>query len=222
MFYNYAPLLLALLGTLVGLTGYYLNTVLPVDFEKLLWVGTALLLATVGFTTGRLIKKLNLSSHTDFLTGLRNRRYFHLKLNKEEARAARKNTTACIAMIDVDDFKTVNDTYGHATGDKIISELAAILKQSTRGTDIVTRWGGDEFAIIFPETSLADSYEVMERIRHKIEARFHSPYALTVSAGIIALKPDQDLKCLLITADQLLYKAKARKNSVIVASGRSC
>ena len=126
--------------------------------------------------------------------------------------------SSSIAMIDVDDFKAVNDTYGHTIGDKIISDLAVVLKKNTRNTDIVTRWGGDEFAIIFSETSLVEAHEVIERICHKIEVRFCYSYGLTISAGIIALEPDQDLKELLIKANQALYKAKAQKNSLITVT----
>ena len=118
-------------------------------------------------------------------------------------------------MVDVDDFKKVNDIYGHAMGDVILSDIATILNKNTRTTDIVTRWGGDEFAIIFPATSASEAREVMERIRRKLETRFQSSYGLTISAGIMALEPDQDLKDLLIKADQALYKAKTQKNMII-------
>jgi diguanylate cyclase (GGDEF)-like protein len=108
--------------------------------------------------------------------------------------------------------------YGHAIGDVLLSDLATILRKTTRTTDIVTRWGGDEFAIIFCETSLETALEVMERIRRKVENTF-LPYHLTVSAGIVALKADQDLKNMLVIADQTLYKAKAQKNTVITVNG---
>jgi diguanylate cyclase (GGDEF)-like protein len=217
-FYHYAPLILTALGTMVGLTGYYLDMVLQVSFEGMLWIGTTFLLAAAGFITGGLIKRLHLSSQTDFVTGLWNRRYFYLRLDEEEARASRKKTPLCVAMIDVDDFKAVNDKYGHAAGDLLLSELAAIFKKNIRATDIVTRWGGDEFAVIFSETSLADAYEIMERVRCKIEERFQSSYGLTISAGIILIEPDQDVKDLLSQADRALYKAKAQKNSVITVA----
>lgn len=207
MFYKFAPLILAVVAALVGLSGYYLDI-------RLLWVVVSLALAIAAFVVGRLIQRLNFSSHTDFLTGVWNRRYFYLRLDEEEARATRYKTPLCIAMIDVDGFKAVNDTYGHAIGDVLLSDLAVILKKKTRGTDIVTRWGGDEFVIIFCGASSADVCEVMERIRDKVENVF-SPYHLTISVGIVSLKPDQDLKDLLIKADQALYKAKAQKNSVI-------
>jgi diguanylate cyclase (GGDEF)-like protein len=122
-------------------------------------------------------------------------------------------------MIDVDDFKAINDRNGHAVGDSLLSDLAAIFKENTRGTDVVTRWGGDEFAIIFSETSLENALEVMERIRYQVELAFHCSYLLTISVGIISVAPGQDLQNFLIRADQALYKAKTQKNSVITVTG---
>jgi diguanylate cyclase (GGDEF)-like protein len=214
VFCNYAHLILMVLGILISLTGYYLDTICQFNYRGLLWAGITVLFATGGLTIGGLIQKLSIRSHTDFLTGLYNRRYFHLKLTKE----ARTKTSLCIAMIDVDNFKAVNDTYGHAVGDLIISDLAAVLKKNTRDTDVVTRWGGDEFAIIFSETSVTDAYAVTERIRRKIEAGFHSSYGLTISAGINTLEANLNLQDLLVKADQALYKAKKQKNSVITCS----
>ena len=215
VFYKHAPLALATLGILVGLTGYYLDIVLRVSFESLLWVGIALILSVVGFTAGRLVQRLDLRAHTDFLTGLWNRRYFYLWLSESEARATRKHKQLCIAMIDIDNFKAINDRYGHAAGDKLLFDLATIFRKNVRNIDVVTRWGGDEFAIIFSGVTLLETYEIMERIRQKVEARFNSSYGLAISAGIISLEPDRDLEDLLALADQALYKAKAQKNVMI-------
>lgn len=221
-FYKYAPLVLVLFGMLVTLTGYYLDMFLQISHESLLWVGIALLLCIAGFTTGRLIRRLDLSSHTDSLTGLWNRRYFYLRLAEEKTRATRKKTPLCVAMIDIDNFKMINDKYGHFAGDLVLSELAAIFKNTVRTTDIVVRWGGDEFAIIFSGASLREAYAVMERIRHKVAVRFNSTYGIAISAGVISLEPDQAVQDLLIMADQALYKAKAQKNLVVTAVDVPC
>lgn len=215
VFYNYASIILAALGTMAGLTGYYLNSVCRINFEWLVWLIISATLNMAGLMTGKLIQRLNLSSHTDFLTGLWNRRYFYLRLDEEEARATRKKKSLCVAMVDLDAFKTINDIYGHAVGDILLCEIVAILKKHIRGTDIVARWGGDEFAILFSDTSLTNVREIMERVRCKVEKTFHSSYSLTISVGIISLEPDQNLRELLIKADQALYKAKMQKNSVI-------
>lgn len=222
VFYKHAPSALAILAMLVGFTGYYLDIVLRVNFESLLWAGITLLLGIAGFTAGRLVQRLELSAHTDFLTGLWNRRYFYIRLGEEEARATRKNTQLCIAMIDIDNFKSINDRYGHAAGDLLLSDLATIFRKNVRSTDVVTRWGGDEFAIIFSGASLMEAYETMERIRQNVEARFNSSYGLAISAGIISLEPARELEDLLVLADQALYKAKEQRNSVITITGLSC
>ncbi|WP_094602645.1 hypothetical protein SPSIL_013920 [Sporomusa silvacetica DSM 10669] len=217
MFYNYARFILTMSGIVIGSTGYYFGTIYRVDDERLLWVGTTMIVAITGFVIGGLIEKLSINSRTDYLTGLWNRRYFYLKLDEQGERAFSGKKQLCIAMIDVDGFKTVNDMYGHTIGDVLLSGIAAILKKDTRSKDVVIRWGGDEFVIIFTETSLKNALEVMERIRYKVEGAF-SPYHLTISSGIIPLEQDQDLKDLLTKADQALYKAKEQKNAVITVT----
>jgi len=217
VFYNHARFILTMFGIVIGLTGYYLGTLCQVSYERSLWLGTTLTFAIGGFVIGGLIQKLSISSHTDYLTGLWNRRYFYFKLGKEGVRTTRGKNQVCVAMIDVDGFKTVNDMYGHTIGDVLLSDIAAILKKDTRSEDVVIRWGGDEFAVIFAQTSLKNALEVMERIRHKVEGTFSS-YHLTISTGIISLEQDQDLKDLLTKADQALYKAKEQKNAVITVT----
>ncbi|XER07816.1 hypothetical protein SRRS_34090 [Sporomusa rhizae] len=98
----------------------------------------------------------------------------------------------------------------------------AIFKNTVRTTDIVTRWGGDEFAIIFSGASLREAYAVMEQIRYKVEAKFNSSYGLAISAGVILLEPDQAVKDLLLTVDQTLYKAKVQKNLVVAQVDIPC
>ncbi|WP_371364013.1 hypothetical protein SRRS_49020 [Sporomusa rhizae] len=222
VFYNYAPLALAVLGMLVGLAGYYLDMVLQISHESLLWAGITLLLCLAGFMTGGLIRRLDLTSHTDPVTCLWNRRYFYRRLAEEKIRANRRKTPICVAMIDIDNFKTINDKYGHAAGDLVLLKLAAIFKNTVRTTDIVTRWGGDEFAIIFSGAPLREAYAVMEQIRYKVETKFNSSYGLAISAGVIPLGPDQAVKDLLLTVDQALYKAKVQKNLVIAQADLLC
>lgn len=217
MFYRHARFILALFGIAAGLAGYYVGTVGQVSYGQLLWLGTTLFFAAGGFVVGGLIQKLSTSSHTDDLTGLWNRRYFYCKLSEAGVRATRGNNQLCIALIDVDGFKKVNDRYGHTMGDVLLSDIATILKQDTRSQDVVIRWGGDEFAVIFAEASLKNALEVMERIRHKIEEAFSS-YDLTISTGIISLQQERDVTALLTKADQALYKAKQQKNAVVTVN----
>lgn len=215
MFYNHARFILAILGIVIGLIGYLLSTVYPIGYERFFWLAAALIFSIEGFVIGGLIHRLSISSHTDYLTGLWNRRYFYSKLDEKRLTTAKQQV--CVAMIDVDDFKSINDIYGHAIGDLLLSGIATILKKDTRNKDVVIRWGGDEFVIIFNEISLKTALEVMERIRDKIEGTF-SPYHVTVSSGIISLEQEQDVKDLLIKADQALYKAKEQKNAIVTVA----
>ena len=214
-YYRYASWALVGFGAITSAAGFYLDKACPIAFNWLVWLGIGTLFCLSGYMAGSLIEKLDLSSHTDYLTGLWNRRYFYLRLSEEQARSVRKKTPHCVAMIDVDDFKAMNDMYGHVVGDALLSDLAVVLKKNTRGTDIVVRWGGDEFAILFPETTLGEAFEIMERIRQAVEAKYSFSYDLTISTGIISLESGQDVADLFIKADQAVYKAKKQKNSVI-------
>jgi diguanylate cyclase (GGDEF)-like protein len=204
VFYKYAPFMFALFGIVVSLTGYYLDMFLQLSYASLVWAGVALLLCLAGFTTGRLIRQLDASSHTDSLTGLWNRRYFYRRLAEEKSRANRNKAPLCVAMIDIDNFKLINDKYGHAAGDLVLVELAAVFQNTVRTTDIVVRWGGDEFAILFCGAALPQAYAVMERIRCKVGDRFSSTYGIAISAGVISLEPGQAVQDLVLTADQAL------------------
>lgn len=212
MLYNYAPLILTIAVMTISLTGYYLLFVCHANCQLLIWLIISAALTVTGFTAGKLIQRLNLASHTDFLTGLWNKRYFHLKLNTPD-----KNIPLCVALIDLDDFKKINDIHGHFQGDILLAKVADILRENTRKSDIVARWGGDEFAVIFLYASLPNAYRRIEQIRCKIENTFRSSFGLTISAGLMPLEPGQNLQKVLIKADQALYNAKMLKNSVIKA-----
>ncbi len=152
---------------------------------------------------------------TDALTGLFNRRYMesHLGTLVEQAAARGKPLTALV--LDIDYFKSVNDTHGHDAGDDVLREFALRIKRSIRGIDLACRYGGEEFVIIMPETDMAVAAMVAERLRRRIAA---DPFAIqqgtktiavTISIGIAALRGREDsAACLLKRADQALYRAK--------------
>jgi len=116
VFYNHARFILTMFGIVIGLTGYYFGTIYRVDDERLLWVETTIIVAIGGFVIGGLIEKLSINSRTDYLTGLWNRRYFYLKLDEQGERAFSEKKQLCVAMIDVDGFKNVNDMEGKTRG----------------------------------------------------------------------------------------------------------
>jgi diguanylate cyclase (GGDEF)-like protein/putative nucleotidyltransferase with HDIG domain len=149
-------------------------------------------------------------SITDGLTKLFNHRYLHERLDEEIARGTRFGAAFSVIMIDIDFFKTYNDTYGHLAGDEILASVGQCIKNSIRTIDIAFRYGGEEFAVILPETMLEGAYVVAERIREKIEEKFHSGRAsITASLGIASWPTDGVTKEQIISsADKALYAAK--------------
>jgi diguanylate cyclase (GGDEF)-like protein len=158
----------------------------------------------------------------DSLSGLFNRRYFHSRLQEELERSRRQQTPLTLMMLDLDDFKRVNDSFGHLAGDAILCRTADILRRTVRLFDVCTRFGGDEFAIIMPGMTKASATVVAERIRDALET-FRSadgqsgdPGA-TVSIGLTTTIGGTTPRGLVAQADQALYRAKrAGKNCVQV------
>ncbi len=157
---------------------------------------------------------------TDPVSGLFNRRYFHERLEEELDRARRHGTNVALLMIDIDNFKGINDRFGHLTGDLVIRGVADILKRSVRRFDLCTRYGGEEFAIVMPGSGAESSASVAERIRQRIEA-FRPPDTdltdLRVTASIgMAVSQGAAMRELIARADHALYDAKqAGKNRLV-------
>jgi len=163
------------------------------------------------------------ASH-DPLTGLKNRRRFEEDLRTELARSRRERKAGAVLMLDLDNFKQVNDTLGHPAGDRVIADIADVLGERMRATDVVARLGGDEFAIALPRCELDEAEEVAEAISKAI--RVHTPPgeaapAITASIGICTFGPETDAyETVLAAADHALYQAKrAGRDTVRVATG---
>jgi diguanylate cyclase (GGDEF)-like protein len=162
-----------------------------------------------------------ISGFTDPLTELHNRRYLDRRLNEELARAGRYRQPLSCLFIDADHFKRINDTYGHQAGDIVLRELANRIRSQLRASDIATRFGGEEFAILLPQTSLNEALMLAERIRMEISSQpipldDGSSLQLSVSIGVSETLPKSnktqqqaDGEQLLVNADQALYTAKA-------------
>ncbi|MET3612734.1 two-component system cell cycle response regulator [Rhizobium aquaticum] len=163
---------------------------------------------------------------TDGLTGLNNRRYLdnHLKLLFDRANARGRALSVCLT--DIDRFKSINDTYGHDAGDEVLKELAARIRSTVRGADLACRYGGEEFVVVMPDTSLDMATTIAERLRGAIEGKpFHLSASgidlnVTASLGIAALSATvQTPTQLMKSADQALYEAKnAGRNRVVAAA----
>src|ERR1700677_3884672 len=176
--------------------------------------------------------RLQRAGITDFLTGWHNRRYLQQRLKEELARAQRHAGTMSCLMIDIDRFKSINDGYGHLAGDNALKEVAHRVEGEIRSMDTAARFGGDELAILLPETTAAEAARLAERIREVVAA---VPFvltpqierSLTVSVGVASIAPgrhETDLKTvadrLLADADSALYRAKALgRNRVQVGAG---
>ncbi|MCX7793288.1 MAG: diguanylate cyclase [Thermodesulfovibrionales bacterium] len=162
-----------------------------------------------------LLHRLDIMAKTDYLTEIYNRRHFEKILKREFARASRYNHYLSCLMCDIDNFKRINDTYGHAAGDAVLKEVARLIHSSLRENDEVGRWGGEEFVIILPETKKSDAKKVAERILRNIAARrfpgLPENEKITLSIGIATAFEDTNIdnwEKLTKAADEALYMAK--------------
>jgi len=165
-----------------------------------------------------LSRHLRYLAYRDFLTGLYNHRYFQEQLAHEVERAQRYGHRLSVLMLDVDRFKQVNDTYGHLMGDTLLSYVARLISAKVRSSDVAARYGGDEFAVILPETDQEKAIAVAEKLRKAVSADRHWQGALLGNLGVgicfgVASFPDDGRTAddLLVCADRRLYSAKGRR-----------
>lgn len=195
----------------------YLLDVLTNLPNSLVWLPMLGIQAVINIAGVVLINKLNFVAQNDELTGLHNRRYFNAMLAKEISRIQRTKSTFSLILIDIDNFKKVNDAHGHLLGDEVLKKLGYILKSNTRNIDIAARWGGEEFAIILVETDLDGAKIFAERLRKTVET-YDFSVQVTISLGIVSTSGELSLDELLTQADEALYAAKEKKNRVITYS----
>ena len=159
----------------------------------------------------------------DALTGLHNRRYFHETLAREVARAQRYTRRLALIVFDLDDFKSVNDRIGHLAGDSVLAEAADRVRDVVRSADIACRVGGDEFAVILPESTIADADQLYRRIQAAVSSRPISQIGkLYLSAGVAELQLADDSVTFFQRADEALYRAKnAGKGQVVAAAAET-
>jgi diguanylate cyclase (GGDEF)-like protein len=159
------------------------------------------------------IKRL---SEEDYLTKLYNRRKIHEIIETEIKRSRRYDSAFAVLLLDIDDFKSINDTYGHNTGDKVLVQLSSVIRHTIRESDIASRWGGEEFLVICPETTTEGAISLAEKIRYNIEnCTFEETGNITVSIGAAGARHGDNVKSLIFRADEALYSSKkAGKNRV--------
>lgn len=202
----------------------YLDDFVPRQFdrEKLNLLSILASFAAMAIHNATLHKRTKLMAITDALTGLHNHRYFKQYFKQEVGRAKRYHKPFSIIMMDVDDFKSYNDSFGHATGDHLLSIMGSVILRTIRGVDVAFRYGGEEFIVLLPETRLEQAVLAAERLRQAVQsgtAKNHAGLAsrgVTVSIGVASYPENADkMDELFNIVDSLLYQAKrCGKNKV--------
>lgn len=161
-------------------------------------------------------KRIYEISIRDHLTKLFNRKMFDEILLKEIQNSHRKNTPLSIILLDIDNFKNINDIYGHDTGDEVLVAFSSILAQSIRASDTVARWGGEEFIVLMPESTKENAFNKAEKIRKKIEKNnFKTVDKVTCSFGISQIKKEDDSSSIFNRADKGLYHSKQHGKNMV-------
>jgi len=156
------------------------------------------------------LRQAERNAQTDALTGLGNRHWMRVMFEREVARAQHSHKALCLMMVDIDNFKTFNDRYGHMAGDRVLAAVGEALREYLRPTDLIARFGGDEFAVLLPDVTLDQAAQTAERVRQKV-AELAPPSlkgAVTVSIGVTSHGGDDDVAALVQRADTAMYNAK--------------
>lgn len=159
----------------------------------------------------KLTKELEEKSITDPLTGLNNRRYMELQLKELILLSARYGHELSLIILDIDHFKHINDTLGHLAGDEALKAISVLLKQETRASDLVIRYGGEEFIVILPQSSIDETEDTAEKLRKAVEALDIPALggeSITISLGVAMLGKGEDKNGIINRADNALYRAK--------------
>ena len=206
-------------GTAIGLVELTSATQKTFDATRLELARTMANEAAMALENARLYEDARKLADRDQLTGFFNHRYLHERLGEEVVRSQRSKTPLSVLMIDLDGFKLVNDTFGHLFGDRVLAWLAEQLRTTLRASDIPARYGGDEFAIILPDTDRDDAWQAAQRIlaalaEHGYQSPDRSPVSVGCSIGVAAYPADgRTAQDLIARADAAMYRAKGSGGS---------
>jgi diguanylate cyclase (GGDEF)-like protein len=215
---------IALFCTVIWLAADLLSGLVYSNFAVAFWngimrMGIFLIVAYSFSTIKKLLKRESEQARIDYLTRVSNARYFYEQAEKEISRAARYNRPLAIAYLDIDNFKQVNDRFGHDAGDALLQAVAETMRSTLRLTDIISRLGGDEFAILLPETEIGQVTATIEKVHHNLmDAVKKGGWPVTFSTGVVTCTgPTCPAGELMKIADGLMYKAKkGGKNTIEV------
>ncbi len=212
-------------GSLLSVAFFGIDVWEPVGFTLVSFIN----LAAVYFIVGLLVfyyelsrseafEKLQELSTTDALTGLFNRRHIDLKMHEVYTLSQRYQTPFSLILLDIDDFKKVNDTCGHLQGDRVLQKVSHILSINSRESDIVGRWGGEEFLIVCPNTNIHSAKHVAEKMREAVQNEvFDIDFPVTASFGVSEYTNNQAYEEIVLMVDRALYKAKEEgKNKIVL------
>lgn len=170
-----------------------------------------------------MLREAERNAVTDALTGLGNRHWMQEMFERELGRTQQSGQSLCLMMVDVDNFKRFNDQYGHISGDRVLVAVGEVLREHVRPTDMIARFGGDEFAILLPGADLEQAAATAERLRAQVEKLAPSELVMpvTISVGVTCRTDHDDLASLLNRADAAMYDAKAEGRNRVVARAPS-
>lgn len=227
------------MGATMAVNAYRADDPLTMQVELIHGLFAAAVLPTIAHLAGQLsgirhnlkaqraelytaLERIRRLATRDELTGLPNRRHALELMGHEARRTQRQNAAMCLCMIDLDHFKRINDSLGHAAGDQVLRRLAQVATRHLRQSDVMARWGGEEFLLLLPDTTLAEAQEVVERLRGAVDQpdtwAERPELRVSFSAGLARHRSDETMDATIARADQALYLAKGQgRNRVVVA-----
>lgn len=219
----YAPIIDPSDGTILGLVGVDFSAESVQDLtsrmNRIVFYSFLALIILTSFGMIRAMRVIHKASFTDYLTGLASRRYYNKRLQALVNSGASERRPFCLLMLDVDWFKEINDTRGHAYGDTVLIDIANAVSENTRSTDVCSRYGGDEFVVLLPDCTQEQAYRIAERILQAVTELRHKTCSgnnLTVSIGLAVWQPGLGENSMMDRVDEALYRAKEQGKARVV------